>query len=664
MPRGYHCKFGTPGATDFLPIMLYEDRRTPPEVRSSFVPATDGPSLADEIFSDWSNGLGFSQPGQVRNGYAYGEFVDTRSAGMVLPAGALTELSVPVTVTGDPQILGDFHLGSHWYLISTRYIFRFVNGVGNPEVFYDHGSETFDGTAVVADYGGTRTAFLGRSVGGFSKFDGSTFTHTASFGRSKLAAVWFTTPSGVSVRHLVGTGADEYRITTCPLSSDPMSAGSWGSDIVVGEGAYPIRSLTSAGRHVYVNTTGGVYDLNELGETLALTPYHQDGADAENGLACRFYDRYVMYNSVLGIDAVDVSQPGLRHADPFWVMPGGETGQSNETPIWGRPTSATIDGGWYVTSIFNNRDSYVIYGKPRPKLGVEGPTPWVWHGALAKFANQKVSHLRVRALTEDSVRARYLYVATEPHDGAGASRVFRQSLPRSTSAKQEYDALVAGTITVSHRFYPGFTLVNTPREWGEPTRQKSLIRTDVGSRNLTGGNSMSVSVSEDEAAYGDPIGAVTVSPLQAIPTTSDAPQGLQLGIKVVASSTATVPAILRSITARAVIDHEEIEELEMDVLLIKGQSLANQSHQTQRSDTVMWRQLAAKRNTIQTFTTPLDEDVTVLVDGVMPSSIRPVEPNQTGGDKGWARVAKVRMKVLDSGARYDSGALYDVDAYG
>jgi len=658
MPRAWDVRFGDPDDVTYLGLTLYEDRQTPKAVRSTFLPAAStGSPLEDATVSDWSNGMGYSQPGLVRNGYAYGVGVDTRSPGLVMPAGEVENIPITSVITDDVAILGSFVFDGTLYLISTRYVFAELGGeeiIGN----YDAGSETFDGSAVVCDYAGSRVVFLGHAGGAkLTKFDGSAYTTVSNHGYHSLTAVYWTTMDGVSVRRLVGATGTR-TIKHCPLTSDPMLSTSWSAEITVGEGEHDIRALVSAGRHVYVCTNGGVYDLNELGETLALTPYHGELKETYNGLNSRFYDKYVMFTHALGVDAVDVSDSMKRHVSPYWVTPGAEGGTPNETPIWGAMTASAFDGGWFVAAISNNRDTYVLYGKPREKAGVQGPSPWVWHGALAKFTNETITHMRVRSAAYDGVVARYLWIATAPYDGDGDPKVYRQSLPRSSSPKQEYDAIVAGTQTVPHRFGASFTLVGAPMDWGESTRNKIGLRLDLGAENLDDGNAISAYVDADGVTATAPIGAATVSPLQPLTMVSSAPSGLQLTPRLVASGGARNPVILRSLTFRAAIDREQIEILEFDAWFIKGANQNNGGHDVQMSDDVKWRILAGLQNTVQEFQDPQDREFTVLVEPGITSVLKEIEP-APDGERGWGRKATVRLRVLDSGARYDAGELYD-----
>lgn len=656
-------------------LMLYDDAKTGKKIRFSWVPVDAqraGTGTEDRVWADWSNGLGYSRPGTgIANGYSYGVNVDTRSPGLVLPAGAITELAMPVSMTGFQTPADSFVLNGDLYFLMGRYAVKLTGGIGPAEAVYSLASDAYEFTrAAVVDRGGTPTAYVGHGPGsgGFTRLSGSTWTTTTSFYRGHVQPVWLTTTQGVSVRHLVAA-VDNYTVKKCALTDDPMVDGNWGPSggTVVGEGVHKIRSICTAGRHFYVATEGGLYDHNELDESLALTPYMTDLTDIENGLRTQFYDRYVMFAGSNYLDAIDVSQNGLKHPYPSFATPGAIGGLPNETPIWGRPTALTTDSGWLVAAFFNNDHSYVCYGMPRRKLGIEGPGEWVWHGAMSVFENQHVAHLRVRTVTENGIRGRRLYIATIPENG-GTARLFWQSLPRSQSAYSEYDRLAGGSVEVSHRFAPGFTIYMTPSDWGEPNREKTAVRADVTSRNLGSGNSLSVTLLADgeTTATVDPVGSATISPSQALPISTDPPNGQTLQPVVTAVSTATTPAMLRALTIRAAINRELAEVYEMDVLIGRGQKLAHGGPDEQTSPKTTYEQVWALQNTVTTARMPWqtsDESYVVLVEPGMAGEMVQAERGEQASRRAWVQKMVMRLRVLDRPALYEISDYNSVDRY-
>lgn len=668
MPN-YDVQIGSTSDTGgTIGLMLYEEtrsgKRLPKHIPSYWAPADParaGSAPEDETWSDWKNGFGYSQPGIVNDGYQYFLNVDPRSPGMLMPAGAITEITTSGLGVTLGEITDSFSIGGDYYLLAGRYAVKILSGHSTVSTSTDLGSGvTFD-KAVLARHSGTTYAWAGRS-GGFSRFDGTTWTQTTSFSRGKIASVYWTTSDGVSVQRLVAT--DTVRsIVHCPLSTDPMTAGNWSASITVGEGAYSIGALTGAARHVYISTTGGVYDLDDLLETVALTPYYQDQLDDNNGLASYFWKSqsaaYVLYGAANGIDAVDVSQEMVSQNAASWALPGAALGIPNETPIWGRPTAWASDSGWVVCALWNGTDSYIIYGKPRADLGWDGPGEWVWHGAFAQYTNQKVTHLKPRTVNQSGVLSRRLWTATVPSDGSAGTRLFWQSLPTAPTARQDDD------IGGAHTFATSSTLIFTPRDWREPSRQKTAIRADGASRDLAGGtHTLTLYVGEDSNdTFGDPIGVLNTSPKQEVGISDNAPQGLQLTPKLVAAGTAATPWTLLALTIRAAIDRELVEIFELDCWLENEQQLGYGGNAPQNDPEVTYARLKLKQNAVTSFKHPNGRTYTVLFEPTLRSDLVEIEQDHEPSQRSYGRRMTFSLRVLDEQAQFDLG-LYDLDHYG
>lgn len=659
MAEGYDVKLTDSIGT--LGLMLFSSKAQPKVIRAGWSPADPsraGTAPEDETWSDWKNGFGYSQPGLVSDGYAYGVNVDTRSPGMVHPAGLVTEVPLGGLGVTLGEISDSFTLGGHYYLLAGRYALKVASGYGSVTVATDNGSGNVFDKAVLAKYGGTVYAWCGRSAG-FVRFDGTTWTTTTAVGFGKMATVFWTTTDGLSVQRLIGTdGPNSFK--HCALTTDPMVAGNWSASVQVADGAHTVTSLTGFARHLYIGTVGGVYDVNDLLETLALTPYHAEAADEANGFALLAWDGQILYGSTTGIDAVDVSQVGRRHDQANNILPGASLGIPNETPIWGRPVCFTTDAGWVVAALHNGTDSYLIYGKRRARLGYDGPGEWVWHGALAKLAGQRVSHLRTRSVTQSGVRSRRLWIATVPSDGSSGTRLYWQSLPLAPTGKQDAD------LGAAHRFATDWALTFTPRDWGEPSRQKIAIRADLASRNLGAPNVASLYIAEDDDAdFGSPLVAFSASPFSSAGLAATTPTALQLTPKLIGVGSATTPAIIRSLTLRAAIDRELVEVLELDVWFARENTLAHggsDAHATPEDD---YARLAAMQNQVVTFTDLTDPtlpEYTVLVEPGLQSVKAQAEQHDSSA-RSWGRKVTVRLRVLDRPAqydvsRYDTTALY------
>jgi hypothetical protein len=487
VPTGSHCSledsFGR------LPLTL-----EPPRIRTAWTPGDGSPR--ELAWRNWQNGYGYSRPGIVEDGYAYattddadyGPGADCREPGQVVPAGAITE--VDASAIANQGVISDAVSinANHLYFLAGRRLIAIPNGNGAPSSAGDAGAGNILLNATVAKYSGTAYAYLTMSTG-FATFDGATLGTTTAFVRNAgIATVYWSTADGVTGQRLIA-GDTPYSVRHVALSSDPTSGANWSGQILVGEGVYNITKIISTGRHAYAATTGGVYDIDDLGQSVNLTRYHADSWSSLNGAACYYHDGFVLYSTETGIDAIDVRTPGKSQTEANWALPGASIGLPNETPIWGRATAFASDGGGVLASIFNGTDSYIIYGKRRDRLGIPGPGDWVWHGALAVFKNQKVDVLKVRPVDPTVSKERRLWIATQKADGTSTtSRLFYQSLPLGTAARQDLNQ------ATKHRFGTSFRLYMTPRTGENPIRKQTVVEADVSSEQLSSTTTLGLSV--------------------------------------------------------------------------------------------------------------------------------------------------------------------------
>jgi hypothetical protein len=650
-----------------VPLMLYEDRRTRKQVTRTWTAANPNvPSSPpfDEVWPDWKNGMGWSQPELgVQDGYSYGLNVDSRSPGILIPAGAVTEISLSGLGVTLGDITDSFSLSGHYWLLAGRYALKLDSGTGSPagvpSVANDFGSGHVLTNAVLARYSGTVYAWIGHtSPAAFSKFDGTTWTTTTSITRGLMGTVYWATTDGVSVQRLVATDSN-HTIVHCPLTTDPFTGANWSSSIMVGEGAYSIGSLVGARRHIYISTLGGVYDMDDLQQTVPITPYHADESAAQqNGRVSYFRNGSILYSTLQGLDAVDVRDTGQRHDEANWILPGAGLGIPNETPIWGWPTAITHDsnGDWTVIALFNNNDSYILYGKPRASLGFDGPSSWVWHGAFAKFTNQRVTHLKVRTVASDLTRR--LWIATAPSSGAAGTRLYWQSVPRSPTGWQDY---VAG---LGHTFATSTTIYMTPRVWNAPTRNKLPLRADIESPNVSATRTITLSVSADGDA-GTSIGTATTAPLSELAMHGAEVEGAKLQPVVTMTSTSDVPTRLDSLSIRAQVDAEQVQVFNFAAWLQREQMLnlgGPDPHATPEADE---EAVFALQNTVTSFTDHrLGRSHVVLVDGNMRAVDTEIERDDTGTRQYGTRI-DIQARSLAIPARYSDGlSRYNSARYG
>jgi hypothetical protein len=635
-----------------LGLMLYQDssKKGQKSIRSTWAPASSG--LTDHAYRDWKNGFGYSQPGIVNDGYSYGLNVDARSPGVVTAAGAITE--VDLTGLANVGVISDsFSLGDHYYFLAGRTMVKVLNGYSTLSTVGDAGVGQHFITAAVAKYAGTSYAWIGGS-NGFHRYDGTTLTSTTGFVRNRLKTVYWATTDGVAVQRLVATEND-FTVRHVPLTSDPMTSGNWTAAITVGEGVYPCNALVSTGRHIYLSTSGGVYDLDDLGQTVNLSPYHIDSYSVYSGLACYYLDGSLLYSAHTGIDAIDISQPGIKQGIANWAMPGAAVGIPNETPIYGRVSAFTNDGGWVVAAVYNGTDSYLIYGKRRQRLGFPGPGEWVWHGAFAKFASQLVLNLVVRTVNQAGVISRRLWIATQANGTAATSRLFWQSLPLTTTPRQ--DKIVSS----AHRFATSWSLYSTPADWQSPTRSKTVTKATFDARDLTTTTTLALAVATDEVTFGSTLGTVDDVADATLNLAGDDIEGKQITPLVTAAGTTTVPAVLRSLTLTGAVDPDADEVLEFDVWLSRENQLGHGGARSHSTPEVDYEDLALMQSQKVTLTLPDRTPVTAIIETALPGSMQEIESGPEG-TRGWGRKVTVRAIVVERPALYGS-ARYGVARY-
>lgn len=646
--------------TTSLPLQLYEDPKTPKRIRTYWDPPSGGPQSL--VYRDFKNGFGYSQPGIVTDGYAYatndnadyGPGLDTRSPGTVVLAGAITEVdtsSLGLTLGYIAQNNSFTDPVSNFWILAGRYALKFTAGVGTPTLGQDIGSGRQFFGAVSAAYGGTPYVWIGDD-GGFSKFDGSTWTRTTSFVRTLMATTYWTTTNGLSVQRLVSADTS-YTVKHCPMTTDPMTGGNWSAAITPGDGSWAINSLPASGRHVYIGTIGGVFDLDDLGQTVNLAPYQTEQLNEYNNVAAITHDGFVLCGAGVGADAVDVRQPGIKQEEANWVMPGATVGIPNETPIYGRPSAFAKDAGWVPMSVFNGRDSYILYGKRRERLGFPGPGDWVWHGAFAVFRNQLITHMRTRMVNQAGVISRRLWICTAPYTGLSPGRIFYQSLPLTTTARQD---AIAGT---AHRFGTSATFYPTPGDWGAPGQDKTLVRGVFETRSLDATHTIALSASTDETNYTSLVTTQT-SNVDRFPLTGAGITGTQISPKLVFTGTNATPPVLHALDLQASVDPDADEVWEFDVMLVREQEDTNGAFNPHQSPERDYTILASMQSKVITLVGPTKDTYTFLLETALPGNWYQLEKNRDG-TRGWARRVTLRGRIVDQPARYGEALFGEAD---
>lgn len=631
--------------------MVVNDKNGRPRISTSFDPPVGPPD--QHTYRDGKNGYGYSEPGIVEDGYAYasndtldfGSGLDARSPGVIMPAGAITETDLS-SFTNIGAVSDSFVLGGSYYLLAGRLLIKVLSGYSTVSQVADLGAggNLFDQVAV-GRFSGTLYAWLGCTLG-FAKYDGTTFTSTTSFVRDKMSSVRWDTTDGVAAQRLVSSTGANY--LHCALTTDPMTSGNWSATTPVD---YPVLRIVSTGRHAYLSTLGGVYDVDDLGQPVNLSPYTipDDRTSPNQGVAAYAWDGNVLYGALTGLDAVDISQPGIKQQQANYILPGDAVGIPNETPIYGTVQAFTNDGGWVVASVYNGTDSYILYGKRRARLGFPGPGEWIWHGALAVYRSMNVNHLRVTAfINADGVLERRLWAGAVTH--AGAIRLFHQSLPVTTTARQD------SLNSTPHRYGTAGTLYLTPTHFQSPGQQHSLTQGLIESRNADSTHTLALAASSDGGSYGSTLLVADESPVELDALTSpggtfSVTTGHQIAPKLTFTGTATTPTVLVSLSLWATTDPLADEVWDATVTLVREQDRNSGARPSHQNVERTYQLLVDMLGTIVTLTGPTGDTYTAVLEGALQGSWVKIA-NERDGARGWQREIGLRLRIVDRPARF------------
>lgn len=551
-------------------------------------------------WTDWSGGGGATQPTDaVENGYGYARNACTRYGHLVMPSGALTEILVTtptLNATNSPNgITASAEQDGHIYFAAGRYIIRITNQTDPGPLIAadrDFGATIkadslleFDGAVWAGTFGAGATLWKLIAGGG-----GWTNAGTPPSVR-KLARVFWETQNVAGVyggRHeLVGTqnATGQKTIIHVPRASDPLVSTNWSAAILIGSGDFPINSLAGSPRHIFCCTSGGVADLDTLGNSPILNPdqsLRRD--DVLNGAASLFRDGYIYYSDARGVNRINVSDaPGALHHEDTLCGPG--VGLSNETPIFGaaglgkNPYAFAADSGWVILSVWNGLDSYVCYGRDEGRQdGAGRPIP-TWHLGEYWLPGERITHLRI---TTPGGAGPRLWIGSI--DGSGNVRLRWAALPGAASPLQELlgNLDANGNYTGQMRWATAWSIFMTRATWGDDNARKVLLRWDGRSERLTTQTYMRVFAKDDASlAYtqqgsgADP--KMDRSPrAELLPIAAGTEQitlGHAIDVRVDGVNTATAPTILRQIQARAEVVAEQRETITYLVELAGPQSM-------------------------------------------------------------------------------------------
>ena len=616
------------------------------EIAGGFGAAEADRSLAPEeesvVFDRLLSGMGYSRR-LVDGGYSYGENIWARQPGAVGPAGAVTEVTLPVAVVSQPT--HSFEMGAHLYFLCGRHVVKVPNGADAPETAQDLGAG-FTAKSVALFNG---SAYIGGEVAGAPaniwRFDGTTWTQDADVARRFLATVWWEVPDNatVSAQRLIGTDtASTFR----HVAGTPFTAGDWSAAIAVGTTSYDIHTVIVAGERVLFVKRNGVHDVEGVGtKSPNLTTYWETELSSDNGAAALVHGRWLYVTLGNGLDRIDLGNL-TRKDEPEYCHVGAYL--ANETPIFGPVTALTSDMGWVLAAVYNGTNSYILAGMDRARLGVPGIGPMVWHGAEYVLSSGKITHLRKSALASGGPR---LWIGSL--DGS-TPKLRWQSLPRAQSALQDYKN--GGPM----RFATSATLHTGAQDWKDATSLKVLRKMELRTTNLGSGVSIAVKAGADDAALTTQ-GSTTQGRAVIEPQT-DVVTGHELDFDVVFTSTTTVPAILRTMKVRAEVNVDLYDAILVPVTWGRG-VVGRHGEEDARDPYRVWTLLAAlQRRGPVTCVLPTGQQVQAKLEQGIRYKLTEDKRNSTGDDE-WRYRAVIRLTLTDT-ASVEHGAWGDGSLWG
>jgi hypothetical protein len=644
------------------------------------------------IYDDFGGGMG-SAYRFIPNTYAWGQFNFNRTPRMWMPAGKLTEVTLPSDATstitnGGGEISAGEVWREHLYLTCGRYLLRIDNkttltstGGG---IIYDRGS----GRQLVDLINYQDILFLSQKV--IAEPDNWTYKKMLAWRQASNAYVESPGPSpppGNSVVYAEHFGkvwwetktVGGYRILTNPTPYGFMqiehtdvdvilNATAWDGEVAVGDKSSKIRNIVTANRKAWFPKDDGVYDV--LGEgtySPNITPYYEQFIHPFNGKMSCFHDGFLFNGTARGIDRVDVASnerldvPG--HAQPGYFM-------ANETPVSGIPMASAVDGGWLMVALWNGTDSFVVAGKDRQLVGYRGPGPMVWHGAEVVLRGMRITWMMATSSDTGNGESR-LWIGA--HDGT-KPRLFWQSLSKSGNPLQDYWESPG---TQTHSFATESILYLPIEDWENANAFKLMRRVEIQSDNLTiletgasrgqidlfasvdrGSRVLHEDGTEDDTNW-IAQGSSNTSPVGNFVPTDDAISGHQVALMLKGRLTNPTnpekhPFIVRSVNARAEVLVDQLESRGYTVIIADNSSYLG-GGKNQRNPIALWEYLVSlQRSGPIIMKDEMGQELKVKVEPGVDYDLMPEREGQP-----WSIVARFVVTILGRPFWWDTNKEFD-----
>lgn len=579
------------------------------------------PQAQPIVFEDFSRGIGVD--------YDYGDGVDTRTPGVVLAFGAITEVSLP-TNDGMGRVRGGFERGGDMFFIANRHLLRLTSGTGAPAIYQDLGSG-FQAYSV-APYG--EDIIIGGTGGGIWRIGGSV-SQSSDMQRKHVASAYTVVDDEPQFRLY---GSDVTPGTSAAFqftaNANPLLAANWGTVYTVGDGRFEIDKMVSTGQAILFLKRDGVYWSTDY-RAVNLTPYWATSMHDANGQCAQVLGPYLYAGHVRGPDRINLGSTTQRHL-PEFVPP--TVGPRSNSPVRGWPTAMANDGEWLVCSFYDGSTSRILYGIPRRRADV--PYPMEWHGVMATFAGEEVSHLQVTSPNNEP----RLWVAsmrngTEPH-------LYWISLPKSGSSY--LDHVNGGPMTYQSQW----KVYSLPLTWGDGNARKSMVDFDVNSENLDDNRTIQLAAAADSTSY-TAQGTASGSPSSSFVAILDG--GYQIRLRWIGTGTASEPAIMTGAKAAADVIARQAPVHSFRVIIGRDVELRYGPLDRRNPDTT-FAHLFSLQNTGRI--TIKEHNGSEFVGKLLPG-VRWVEEPDPDTQGAYRKVVSFSVRVLKQVLRWNDGTIWD-----
>lgn len=240
-------------------------------------------------------------------------------------------------------------------------------------------------------------------------FDTTYKGSTVHPGRNRLWRTFWTDRGGISSPRMFNISELNFVGYTAP-GGDPFDGVNGWVDMVEVDTSSQLLELGGSKRHVFMSSRENVYDINEHGETPALTSYWQQQPQDTNGLALQYLNGYLYASLGRGLDRiyVDYDTP-VRQESVGQCAPGWGTRAEND--VRGYVGALCPDQGQLVAAVFNTSTTQglVCWGVPKDQapadLRNETFNPLLWYGPEVLFASDyRINRMRTSGLASGGLR--------------------------------------------------------------------------------------------------------------------------------------------------------------------------------------------------------------------------------------------------------------------